>query len=467
MMATGSLQQAPELEVPEDPDDSVRSALRWAWDVESAACCLQETEPQDPYPTAGSLRFWRGNQRQTTAFGLRNTLAPFQDAVERLLEQRNGCEGFYVSDLHHMLRRTPSPMHCRPRENVRDGEFVRLWNGLTGSSFMELAEEHYQTPAQAGHDMWSRLRPAAKLFYARCWVPMLQAYAARENRPLIIQQDKRPVHVWSCYDFGATSTGRLVARGGRLSTEAQLFDHQTLPKTQRAATLPARKGCVLLHADYSAAELRVICALAEDRELDAVFAANGDPYTLVAQHAQELLRAMPSAPDVAINRGHAKVGTLQALYGSGLRTIAARASLPQEAARALVDAAHALFPTSFAFMESLSRQALADGGLWTVFGRWIPLPADEREHARRKMPNNLVQSTMAVANCLTFASLLRRCTASNPLIHIHDGYVVETPESLADIEAEFMRAVCEENPLADFGIKLRLRVSVQTAGCWT
>jgi DNA polymerase I-like protein with 3'-5' exonuclease and polymerase domains len=135
-----------------------------------------------------------------------------------------------------------------------------------------------------------------------------------------------------------------------------------------------------------------------------------------------------------------------------------------EDARHLIRSVHELFPQAMAFMDEIAQRAAEDGRIETPTGRI--LHCEDSKNARRVMANHFFQSLTSDANIFTYAALIRKCNRVVPLIHIHDGYVLETYDHFAEEDSEFVRDILEENPLADFGLELNLRCSIEIADHW-
>lgn len=179
--------------------------------------------------------------------------------------------------------------------------------------------------------------------------------------------------------------GAVVLRGG---------DEVTL--SVRSAFV-ARRGCVLVSADYCQVEMRLMAHFADDPSLLA--ALNGDTDIFRGIAACVFKKAVADVTDDERNR--AKQLSYQILYKAGPARLAAELAVQPEEARALIRSFDDTFPGVAAYERNLVIHARANGYVQTIGGRrrWLPAlkstKGEERRKAERQCINTLCQGSAA------------------------------------------------------------------------
>jgi len=237
------------------------------------------------------------------------------------------------------------------------------------------------------------------------------------------------------YAMAVTSTGRLS------STEPNL---QNIPiRTEEGVRIRrafvAEPGHVLMSADYSQIELRLLAHLAEVPSLREAFEKGEDIHS---RTAAEIFHLEPGQVDKEARR-RAKTINFGIIYGMSAFGLGARLGIPPGEARTIIDAYFAQYPGIRAEMERLKEEARMKGYVLSPFGRrlWIQDIASKdpvrRGGAERQAINAPFQGGAAeiikramvrVPMALSDAGLSARM-----LLQVHDELVLEVPE--AEIEA--------------------------------
>ncbi len=264
-----------------------------------------------------------------------------------------------------------------------------------------------------------------------------------------------------------TSYGQATAVTGRLaSTDPNL---QNIPvrtaegrRIREAFVAPA--GSVIVSADYSQIELRIMAHISEDESLLRAFAAGEDVHRATAA---EIFGRSP-AQVTSEERRYAKVINFGLIYGMSAFGLAQQLGLERATAQAYIDSYFARYPGVAKYMESTRMQARESGYVETVFGRRLWLPeirganAQRRAGSERAAINAPMQGTaadliklsmIAVQGWLDTARL-----AAKLVMQVHDELVLEVPE------AEVERVKAELPPLmsgvADLRVPLVVDVGV-------
>ena len=270
--------------------------------------------------------------------------------------------------------------------------------------------------------------------------------------PLVDIADGR---VHTTYDQTVASTGRLS------STDPNLMNipiRTEVGKQIRRAFVP-EPGFVLLSADYSQIELRVMAHLSEDPILLEVFAKGEDIHTATAARVYGV-----DPKDLTTkHRSTAKMINYGITYGMGVPGLAERLNVPQAEAQEVMDAYLEQFEGVAEFLDNVVTQAHKDGFTTTLFGRRRYLPelgsGNPRVRAigERQALNAPMQGTAADIMKLALINVDRALKDSKlktrMILTVHDELLFEVHADEQDAAAELvqreMTGVCElKVPLA-------------------
>ncbi len=289
--------------------------------------------------------------------------------------------------------------------------------------------------AEQGHDIPARIlewRQLAKLksTYADALVEQ-------------INPDTGRVH--TSYAMAVASTGRLS------STDPNL---QNIPiRTEEGSRIRrafiAAPGNVLISADYSQIELRLLAHVADIPALKASFAAGEDIH---ARTASEVF-GIPMAGMDSMTRRRAKAINFGIIYGISAFGLARQLQIEPGEARAYIEAYFQRYPAIRTYMDRARDEARATGYVLTPFGRrcWIPGIADKngarRGYAERQAINAPLQGGAADIIKRAMVRLPRALVdaGSNArlLLQVHDELLFEAPEAEAQATADLARTVME------------------------
>ncbi len=247
------------------------------------------------------------------------------------------------------------------------------------------------------------------------------------------------------FSMAITSTGRLS------STEPNL---QNIPiRTEEGARLRrafiAEDGHVLMAADYSQIELRLLAHLAEVPSLVEAFNAGQDIH---ARTAADIFGLPLEGVDKEARR-RAKTLNFGIIYGMSAFGLAGRLGIPTGEAKGVIDAYFARYPGILAAMERIKEEARQNKYVLSPFGRrlWIRNIDDRnpafRAGAERQAINAPFQGGAAevikramvrVPRALRDAGLSARL-----LLQVHDELVLEVPEGEVDATAALLKGVME------------------------
>ena len=238
-----------------------------------------------------------------------------------------------------------------------------------------------------------------------------------------------------------TSFSQAVAVTGRLaSSEPNL---QNIPiRTEEGrrirAAFIAPKGHVIVSADYSQIELRIMAHLSKDERLLEAFAKGEDVHRATAGE----VFGVPPAEVTSEQRRYAKVINFGLIYGMSAHGLAKNLGIERAAAQGWIDRYFARYPGVARYMEETKAAARAQGYVETVFGRRLYLPdiraqqVGRRQGAERAAINAPMQGTAAdlikKAMIATHAWLAGSDLQSRLILQVHDELVLEVPEAELD-----------------------------------
>ncbi len=246
-----------------------------------------------------------------------------------------------------------------------------------------------------------------------------------------------------------TQFNQAVAATGRLSSSDPNLQNipirTELGREIRRAFI-AEPGFVLVSADYSQIELRVLAHLSGDDTLIAAFERGDDI------HDQTAMKVFGADSPLSAHelRRRAKIINYALLYGKTAFTLAKDIGVPQAAAQQFIDAYFAGFPRVRQFIDQTLEDARRTGVVKTMFGRRRLVPevtsrnGQIRSAAERVAVNMPIQGTAADilkrAMIDVDAALRREHARARMILTVHDELLFEAPEAEADAMAAVVRA---------------------------
>jgi len=262
--------------------------------------------------------------------------------------------------------------------------------------------------------------------------------------PLRLAARDKTHRVHATFNQTGTATGRLSSSDPNLQN---IPIRTELGKRIRSAFV-AEPGNVLVSADYSQIEMRVLAHLSRDEELAEAFNRGEDIH---ARTAAAILRK--GIADVKPeDRRLAKVVNYGLVYGMGDHGLSLRADIPIEQARAFLEEYMARFRGVARWRDQVIEQAKQNGYVRTISGRVRPTPgiADPNravaEATKRYAINAPVQGSAADVikkAMLRFDELLSRGFGIGMILQVHDELVFEVPQAKLAEAREIIRTEME------------------------
>ncbi len=250
-----------------------------------------------------------------------------------------------------------------------------------------------------------------------------------------------------------TTFQNLVTATGRLSsTDPNL---QNIPvRTDLGAEIRKmfvpRPGCVLVDADYSQIELRVLAHIAEDTVMQEAFRSGMDIHTVTAS------QVFGVAPEevTPLQRRHAKAVNFGIVYGISEFSLADDIGVSRYEAKAYIENYLAHYPGVRDYMKNVVQEARERGYTQTMYGRRRYIPElksanfNIRQGAERVALNTPIQGTAAdlikLAMIRVDTALKAHFPEAKLLLQVHDELIVECPEAIAPQVAELVSREMEQ-----------------------
>ncbi|MDP2832762.1 MAG: DNA polymerase I [Pseudomonadota bacterium] len=267
-----------------------------------------------------------------------------------------------------------------------------------------------------------------------------------------------------------TTYSQAVAVTGRLSSSdpnLQNIPVRTMEGRKIREAFIAEPGCVIVSADYSQIELRIMAHLSNDAGLLKAFSEDADIHAATAAEVQGVaLEAVTS--DM---RRMAKAVNFGLIYGMSAFGLAAQLNVERSLAQVYIDRYFARYPGVAEYMARTREQAKAHGYVETLFGRRLYLPelqgaAARRQGAERAAINAPMQGTAAdlikLAMIAVQGWLDQAGLKSKLIMQVHDELVLEVPED----ELESIRVGLPEKMAGVAQLAVPLKAEVGVGANW-
>ena len=266
------------------------------------------------------------------------------------------------------------------------------------------------------------------------------------------------------FQMTVTATGRLS------STEPNL---QNIPVRRELGAqirkmFVASPGKVLVDADYSQIELRLLAHIANDETMIAAFRSGEDIHAVTASQ----VFGVPLAEVTPLQRSHAKAVNFGIVYGISAFSLAQDIGVFQSEAKAYMDSYFAKYHGVRAYMTRVVEQAKADGYVTTLFGRRRDLPElkssnfNLRSFGERVALNMPIQGTAAdiikAAMVRVDARMRAEHLQARLLLQVHDELIVECPAE----EAETVKAILVDEMEHVVDYRVPLLVDAKIGASW-
>jgi DNA polymerase-1 len=377
-------------------------------------------------------------------------------------------------------RATLAAMSSRLEKEV-DAKAKEIY-GLAGIEF------NINSPKQLGDVLFNKLNLPKPVKYGKgktisTAVDVMQALADEHEVPKLVLDYRQLSKLKSTYvdalpallnpatgrlhtTFGqtGTSTGRLSSTNPNL----QNIPIRTELGREIRAAFTVEPGHVLLAADYSQIELRLLAHFSKDPLLVEAFRRGDDIHTLTASQ----VFGVPPLMVTADHRRQAKVVNFGIVYGLSAFGLSQNLGIEPAEAKQFINAYFEKYKGVRAWIDRTLEEARRDQEVSTIFGRVRPIPdinsknANLRGFAERTAVNTPLQGTAAdlikLAMIRIDAALRERGLKSRMTLQVHDELVFEVPEA----EVDGMKTLVREQMESVHPLSIPLLVEVGVGSNW-
>lgn len=257
-----------------------------------------------------------------------------------------------------------------------------------------------------------------------------------------------------------TATGRLSSAEPNLQN---IPIRTELGKELRRYFIPQNNKYILIDADYSQIELRLLAAMADDANMIAAFEEGADIHTSTAARVFGVPPAMVT-PEL---RKKAKAVNFGIMYGMGAHSLSEDLHIGMGQAKAYIDSYFAAYPAIDAYLKETVKQAYRDGYVTTLLGRRRYIPELKMQNkniqhfGERVAMNSPIQGTAADIIKIAMIRVHRKLKESGLdarlILQVHDELIVECAKQDATAAREILVHEMEN------AVKLKVRLSVGVA----
>ncbi|MBD5251287.1 MAG: DNA polymerase I [Barnesiella sp.] len=443
------------IELPADAEPSAAAALRAATALRLMDPLASEVENRHmsalmndvEFPLIGVLAGmeWAGVRIDTSvldqlAEGLRLRLAQYEQEI-------------YTLAGHSFNIGSPSQVGAVLFEEMKIDE-------QAGIKAKRTARGSYSTTEQILEQYEATVPIVSLILKYRRLKKLLTTYL--EALPAMVNPVTGKIH--TSYNQTVTATGRISSTNPNLQNIPIRTDDG---REIRRAFIPD-EGCLLMSADYSQIELRLIADLSGDADMIEAFHSGADIHRVTASKIYKV----PLEEVTDDQRRHAKTANFGIIYGISAFGLSQRLGIPRADARRLIDGYFATYPGIRRYLDEAVATARTDGYVTTRMGRRRYLPdinsrnATVRSYAERNAVNAPIQGTAADIIKAAMITIAARMTAegmrSTMIMQVHDELIFNViPDELSRLQ-EIVRTGME----SAYSGAVPLEVSMGVATNW-
>jgi DNA polymerase-1 len=371
---------------------------------------------------------------------------------------------YVLADMEWTGTKIDKPMLAKLSE-----EFGTRINELETNIHQAAGQEfNIQSPKQLGELLFDKLEiPGGKKTKSGQWATgqeVLEKFAEEHEIPRLILEVRQLSKLKSTYTDALqklihpetgrvhTSYNQAITSTGRLSSSDPNL--QNIPIRTEAGrhirkAFIAEEGNILLAADYSQIELRLMAHFSEDEALIRAFAEGQDIHATTAAAVNNI-----DLEDVTGEmRRHAKIINFGILYGMSAFGLSKQLGTGRHESQAFIDAYFDRYPTVRIFMDGTLEAAREQGFVETLLGHRVYLPeisaknGMHRAYAERTAINAPLQGSAAdiikVAMIRLHKQLKEKFPDARMTLQVHDELVVECPEKQAESVSSLTQKIME------------------------
>jgi len=416
-------------------------------------------------------------------------LVPLRDRLEVLMKEA-GVEGIY-RDIEIPLTKVLAAMEANgvlldtSRLQVIAREIDGFLKDMEGRIYSMAGQEfNINSPKQLGEILFEKLGlPAArktKTGYSTD-SKVLESLAAKHDLPLAILEyrmyaklkntyvdalpemiDPRTGRIHTRFNQAVTATGRISSSEPNLQNIPIRTD---MGRRIRQAFV-APPGYLILSADYSQIELRILAHITGDATLRQAFTEGVDIH---AKTASEIF-GIPLDQVVEAQRRVAKTINFGIMYGMGAHKLSQELRIKRDTARQYIDSYLARYASIREYMDAMAVKAEEEGCVTTLLGRRRSIPEirsanfNEREAGRRIAINTPIQGTAADIIKIAMVRIHEKLAGmkSRMILQVHDELVFEA--DLAEVDE--LKALVKHEMENAMPLEVPVRVDIGVGKNW-
>ena len=294
--------------------------------------------------------------------------------------------------------------------------------------------------------------------------------------PALVRQDTERVH--TDFNQSVTSTGRLSSSNPNLQN---IPIRSAFSRQIRTAFLPERDW-LLVSADYSQIELRILAHLSQEPVLVEAYRTNDDVHSLTAR----LL--LDKETVTSAERRVGKIINFGIIYGMGAQRFARDVGVSTKEAKGFIDRFNERYPKVFAYLQRMEQEAIANGYVETIMGRRRYFNF-ESSAVKRLQGSDPAEIELSKLKLRRYDSGLLRAAANAPiqgssadiiklamvklqkrladyqtrlLLQVHDELILEVPPT----EWEEIEGLIREEMEGAIQLEVPLKVDIQAGHNW-
>ncbi len=318
----------------------------------------------------------------------------------------------------------------------------------------------YSTNAEVLEALSDKHPIIEKIIYYRQLTKLYSTYV--EGLMAVIDDDEK---IHSSFNQAVTTTGRLS------STEPNLqnipIKHE-LGREIRKVFVPENENCVILSADYSQIELRVLAHIANDENLINAFINHSDIHTKTASEVFKV----PIDQVTPIMRSNAKAVNFGIVYGIGEFSLAKDLKISRKEAKQYIDTYFERYPNVKKYMDDIIKQARESLSVTTIMNRRRFIPEIQasnkmvRSFGERLAMNTPIQGSAAdiikMAMVKVYKQLNDKKLKSKLILQVHDELIVNVYKDELDAVKNIVKDAME-NVLK---LRVPLEVDINIGNTW-
>lgn len=321
---------------------------------------------------------------------------------------------------------------------------------------------NYSTSAEVLEDLAEEYDIAKYLLQYRKYTKLKSTYT--DALPNLINPIDKRIH--TTYNQTITATGRLSSSNPNLQNIPIRTDEGEKIRSAFVAENPEN---LILSADYSQIELRLLAHISDDKNLQQAFIFDKDVHAITASNIFEV----PLSEVTKQMRARAKTVNFGIIYGQTRYGLSKAVGISNSEAEDFINRYFATYPGVKLYMNAMIERVMIDGYAETIFGRKrffqneiSSSNAMVREFAKRAAINFPMQGSasdlMKLAMIRFYNSLQKNNLKSRLIMQVHDEMVVEVERDELDLVKKFIREAME----LDQPLSVPLVVNIKEGKSW-